>query len=765
MGAARLQEDCGTPFPFMVPAAARNPFPRNRMKLISLCIALLLMADPLAAQTRATRRTPSQPPALSAPSQATPSTRTLPIHRVILYSNGVAYVERRGAVSGHAEINLPFKQSQVDDVLKSLLVLDLGKGRIGAVSYNSSAPPSSRLQEIPFSLDANSDADGEDHKEGGGLLAVLKQLQGARVEVATPTRTARGAILTVEERKSQIDANKPPSINRTLVIASESGELASFDLNDVRAVRLLDEGARHDINEFANATASARRRDAKTISVTSDGDGAREMVVSYTIAAPIWKTTYRVVLNNDGKPFFQGWAIVDNVSEENWANVQLSLVSGSPVSFIQPLQQPLYRHRPVMEIPDDLSLEPQVYEPGEGQGYNTGGGSPSVGGGDSKDMHGVVGNVPGGVAGGAVSGSGPRRKMAVPPEPKTELSDAISEEAAGVTTAASGNEVGDLFEYRIEQAVTVERDRSALIPILQTQMEGERVSIYNAAARKDRPMGGLRLKNTSLLTLEGGALTVLDGNAYAGEALMERLKPGEERFISFALDLGTLVTTRDKSDRLPAFFVRVVNGVLQAHYYRNERKVYTLTNQTDKPRTVFVEHPYRDKWKLSDDTAKPYETTASFYRFRVELPPRQTVELPVSEQLALMDTYALSNLTTDQIKLFVANGYVDEATRAALDKIIEIKGKINAVDARVQAADREAAEIAADQARVRENIKALGKESEARQLIARYVAKATEQETRLEQLANERKAAQAERAALEAELNAAILGLKLDRKL
>src|SRR5205085_936911 len=192
---------------------------------------------------------------------------------------------------------------------------------------------------------------------------------------------------------------------------------------------------------------------------TSDGDGTREMVVSYTIAAPIWKTTYRVVLNNEGKPFFQGWAIVDNVSEEDWANVQLSLVSGSPVSFIQPLQQPLYRHRPVMEIPGDLSLEPQTYEPSEGHGYNTGGGSPSIGGGDRKDRAGVPGGVAGGIAGGIVSG----RRTALPPEPKTSLSDAISEEAVGVTTAAKGSEVGDLFEYRIEQAVPVQRDRSALI--------------------------------------------------------------------------------------------------------------------------------------------------------------------------------------------------------------------------------------------------------------------------------------------------------------
>src|SRR5439155_3313235 len=134
-----------------------------------------------------------------------------------------------------------------------------------------------------------------------------------------------------------------------------------FERSEVRAVKLLDEGARRDVGEFAAATASARRRDAKTITVTSDGEGAREMVVSYTVAAPIWKTTYRVVLDEEGKPFFQGWAIVDNVSEEDWNNVKLTLVSGSPVSFIQPLQKPLYRYRPVIDIPNDLQLQPQVY--------------------------------------------------------------------------------------------------------------------------------------------------------------------------------------------------------------------------------------------------------------------------------------------------------------------------------------------------------------------------------------------------------------------
>ncbi len=318
------------------------------MKVITI-VALLVVSLPGAyAQSRPVRRA-APVKQISTIQSLTPA---LPIRRIVLYSNGVAYFERRGMVAGQAEINLPFKQSQVDDVLKSLVVLDLGRGRIGAVSYNSSAPPSARLNEIPFSIEAGTEQ--ETSEPAGGLAAVLTQLQGAHVIVTTQSRTVRGAILTVEERRSQIDAEKPPLITNLLVIASDNGELSSFDLSEVRSVRLLDEGAWQDISEFARATASTRRRDAKTIVVTSTGEGSRELAVSYTVAAPIWKTTYRVVLDDTGKPFFQGWAIVDNVGDEDWTGVELSLVSGTPVSFIQPLQQPLYRHRPVIPIPDDL---------------------------------------------------------------------------------------------------------------------------------------------------------------------------------------------------------------------------------------------------------------------------------------------------------------------------------------------------------------------------------------------------------------------------
>jgi hypothetical protein len=699
----------------------------------------------------------------------------LPIRRVILYSNGVAYIERRGMVTGHAEIDLSFKQSQVDDVLKSMVVLDLGQGRIGAVSYNSSAPPSARMADIPFSIASES----EDNTQGG-LAGVLSQLQGARVVVSTANRTATGSILTIEERKSQVDAAKPAVTTHALVISSEGGELMSFDLADVRSVKLVDEGARRDVTEFASAAASARRRDAKTIIVTSDGAGSREMVVSYTIAAPIWKTTYRVVLDAAGQPFFQGWAIVDNVSEEDWENVQLSLVSGTPVSFIQSIQKPFYRYRPIVPIPADLQLNPQVYDPDTREGGDGAGrGGVSVGGTSNETVNVTesrIQNMPTqrtvqslyNVNGArntnannlTLDGVNSGANIAT-----TSLSDAIISQQVGVEAAATGKEVGDLFEYRIDQPVTVRRDRSALIPILQTKMEGERVSIFNEAVRTDRPLGGMLLENTSQLTLEDGSMTVLDADAYAGEALMERLKPGEKRLISFALDLGTLVTVRLREDRAPTFLVKIANGVFQAHYYRTNEKSYRLTNQTDRPRVIFVEHPIRQGWELTDKTRKPDGKSARFYRFRIPLAAHESAELTVTERQALMDSYALLNFTRADLELFIARNYIDAQTRGALERLIEIKTRIAQVDAQLAAADKETEEISTDQERLRENIKALTATAEAKQLIARYVAKANDQESRIEQLTKDRKALSDERARLQQELDAAIRSLDINRNL
>ena len=727
-------------------------------------LLLIVFVCFISAQSQTTRRRNIGPrPAVKSFVASNPVSE-LPIRRVILYSNGVAYIERRGFVSGNAEINLSFKQSQVDDVLKSMVVLDLNQGKIGAVSYNSSSPASARTAEIPFAVDATS---GD---EGGGISEVLAQLQGAKVFVSSTKGVASGSILTVEKRviAGEKEDDKPQTIAHFLVIASDTGEISSFDLADVRSVKLLDEGTKRDLNEFASATASTRRRDAKTITVTSEGVGQREMVVSYTVAAPIWKTTYRVVLDAEGKPFFQGWAIVDNVSDESWQNVQLSLVSGSPVSFIQNLQKPLYRYRPIIPIPEDLNLRPQIYDPEAGEGSGSGSGNGSGDGYGDGAGSGGRGAPPPAAAKTLFEGAN-NNFIVSTGFAGTTVSDAIVNEKSGVQTAATGEEIGDLFEYKIEQPVSVERNRSALIPIIQTRMEGERVSIFREQSpdttddnedeetkavrtANPRPMSGLLLKNITAMTFEGGSMTVLDRDAYAGEALMERLRPKEQRLISFALDLGTLVRVEQKEDREPARLVKVINGVFQAHYFKSDKKIYHLTNQTERTRTVYIEHPVRQGWILSDLFAKPDYTTARFYRFRVELKPFESKEITVAENLGMMDKYNLTDLSPKDLDVFVSSKFIDEPTRARLAKLIDLRMKINQINAQLESSEAESEAITKDQERFRENIEALAKTPEAKQLIERYIAKANEQESRLEEITKSRQTMADEKDKLEREL-------------
>jgi hypothetical protein len=689
--------------------------------------------------------------------QNSPANVQLPIRRVILYSNGMVYIERRGIVSGNTEVNLSFKQSQVDDVLKSMVVLDLGQGRIGAVSYNSSVPAAARTAEIPFNIES------ETENNSGGLAGVLSQLQGAKVLVFSNKGTATGSILNVEKRgfyrktieKSKEDdetideTEKSLPFNYALVIASESGEISSFDLNDVRSVKLLDEDTKRDVSEFASATASARRRDAKTINVVSEGAGQREMIVSYTVSAPIWKTTYRVVLDEAGKPFFQGWAIVDNVSDEDWKNVQLSLVSGSPISFIQPIQNPLYRHRPIIEIPEDLNLEPQVYDALKPNGvYGIGSG---------------LGNGIGDGSGDGMGGPPIIKAPSVTMDKVTKSSiELLASEDSGVETAAKGIQFGDLFEYKIEQPVTVIRNRSALIPILQTKMEGERVSIYDESVKTDRPMSGMLLTNTSNLTFEGGSMTVLDRDAYAGEALMERLKPQEKRLISFAVDLGTLVTVKNEEVREPAKLVKAVSGSFQVHYFKTDKKLYTFTNQTDRPKIVYIEHPIREKLFLSDDTPKPFDVTQNKYRFRIELKPFENKLVTIGEREPLMDSYRMSALKREDLDLFITRRYIDEPTRRRLQSLIDLRTKLSEIDAKLKTLDEEEKSISADQSRIRENIEALTKTPEAKQLITRYILKADEQESRIETISKERQFLKTERETVEDNLQKQIRNFELD---
>ncbi len=274
----------------------------------------------------------------------------LPLRRVILYKHGVGYFERQGKVNDDQQISFSFDASQMNDVLKSLVVLDLSKGKIGAVNFDSVKPLDKRLEEFGLVLDDTNAA---------GLTTLLGQLRGSHVEVKTLTGVNTGTVVGLEKRSRTQAQEKIDSQDLVLMV---EGELRSIPQEQIRGIKLLDSKIRGDLERYLGVLQSTVKKNARTLAITANGKGLRDLFVSYVVEAPVWKTTYRIVLDEKNKPFLQGWAVVDNVQDEDWTNVSLSLVAGMPVSFTMDLQQPRYKRRPAIGMPDDLVMTPQIAE-------------------------------------------------------------------------------------------------------------------------------------------------------------------------------------------------------------------------------------------------------------------------------------------------------------------------------------------------------------------------------------------------------------------
>lgn len=662
---------------------------------------------------------------------------SLPIRRIVLYRHGVGYFERRGRVTGNADVTLRFNAGQMSDVLKSLVVLDLGRGTVSAVAFDSSEPLERRLARFPVSPSTTE-----------MLTSLASQLRGVRVEVTTSAGTASGVITGFESRQVlKVSEGMPGVVTRKyLVLLMDTGELRTFDFEELRSFRILNQQMAEEVRRYFEALQSSHQRDERTLRIAAQGQGTRELVAAYTIEVPVWRTTYRIVMERGSKPLLQGWAIVYNTSDEDWTDVSLSLVSGLPVSFAYDLYQPRYLRRPEIRLAEELSVTPQTYESALGKPAE------EKATGEELMMK--------------------QRALMGPPAAQPLIAReaaeaAVTPEAAArsITPTTVTRQIGELFEYRIDHPVTVSRGQSAMVPIVQAQIEATPVSLYNESARADHPMSGLRLTNTTDLTLEGGTLTVIEDGSYAGEALVETIRPREQRFISYAVDLGIDATTNRESRRDRAYRLVAHRGSLSLYFYEIETKTYTLTNRSDRPRTVIVEHPYRRGWELSQEGEKPIEETPHFYRFQVEVPVRTTKKLVVKERRTLTEEYRVGDLTPEQLSALIAGGSLDAETRKKLEEIMRVKAQIADLTARIEARTREMDQIFRDHQRIRGNLTALGQSEQERQLRSRYIEQITRDEERLAQLRQENDRDQQERARLQNQLNDLIEKFAVDRRL
>ena len=629
----------------------------------------------------------------------------LSLRKVVLFNSGVGYFELEGNVPAGDKIDLHFSKNQMNDVLKSLTVLNRSGGKISSIVYDSEKTTKQQLRDYSFQL-----------RKDEGLPQTLRQFQGSRIRLLNGGTSLTGTIVGVEKRLVVQDEVGFPQFY--LSIMDHGGQLLSINTDEIRGIKFLDEALDKDLAHYLKILSQGRRRDEKTVTITPAGLGMQELMVSYLSESPVWKATYRIVISDGEKevePFLQGWAIVDNVSGEDWKDVQLSLVSGWPISFVQNLYAPQFRKRPVIEMEKKASAPPPV--PERGMRFDR-----------MKRKTLAAPEAPGNMlyaqaADEAVAGGAN--------EP--DMEEAMRKLRAVTVTKATGN----LFEYKIDHPITIDRNCSAMVPIAATQVEGEAVDLYNRKTLQGNPMAAVRLKNTSGMTLEGGPVTVLQGGNYAGEALMKTVVPNETRYIAYAVDLGLHVNTVAGSKSEKVDRVTINRGVIRIHRGILETTVYNLDNRNSKPRTVVIEHPYYPDRQLLN-SEKPIETTENFLRFQVDAPALKLTRFTVKEIRDRWETVMVTNLTPDQIMMFSSRGYFSKTAMKQLEKIGAAKLRIAGIALELQALEKERTEMFKDQKRVRENLRGLGQTTEEKALRSRYVKQLDSQESRLQEIAQTR---------------------------
>jgi hypothetical protein len=638
----------------------------------------------------------------------------LPLSKIVLYSSGVGYFQHDGSLKDRTQLDLRFNASQINDILKSLVVQDFSGGKVSTVTYGSRDPVTKTLGSFGINLNGNPT-----------LGQILTQVRGEPVEVTAPNPIV-GTLLGVEKKTESVgEGSQHRVVEQEYVNLLTDEGFRSLSLANVQRIRLTNPALNAELHQALAVLASNHDVQKKTVSITFDGTGSRQARVAYVTETPVWKTSYRLVLDGDKPPYLQGWAIVENTTEQDWRNVILSLVSGRPISFTMDLYQPLYNPRPMVQPELYANLRPQTY--GDAMDELKPMASPPAARSEMKKER-LLGKMAQGFA--SSQANAPAEKAAV-----ADMGMGSLEE--GVAPLAMAQDKGELFEYRIEAPVTLAKHTSAMLPIIGQTLQGQKISVYNQTVHAKHPLNGYRLKNSSPLHLMQGPITIFESGSYAGDARIEDLPPGQDRLISYALDLKTEVEPKLEGGTQELVTVALKKGTMLVSRRRIEDRTYLIKNRDAKAKSVLIEQPYRSDWKLVEPT-EPTERTRDLYRFAVSVEPGKTASLHVKETLPVQESIQLMDSGIDLMAYYIRAKEVSPKVREALQHVVGLRTKLDDTRALRTRLEQRVSEITAEHGRIRENMQRLPQNSD---LYTRYVKKLDQQETDLEKLRKEIEAA------------------------
>ena len=687
--------------------------------VLSITVALTAQTPAPPAPRAATKSRVAAPQVPQLAAQQVP--QALPVRKVVLYKNGVGYFEHAGSVTGNERVAIDFTSPQLNDVLQSLTVLDEGGGRIAGVNYNSTTPLAEQLKSLSLGM-----------TDDPTSTELFQALRGQRVEVTGgPGGTITGRLMSIESSTEKMGGgDNATTVDRFyLTLIASSGAVRVIELTPALSVRPLDANLQGQLDRYLELLSTTRSTGLRHLTLDALGQGQRQLRVSYISEVPVWKSTYRIVFPRtpNGSATMQGWAVVDNTVGADWDNVQLSLVAGAPQSFIQPLSQPLYARRVEVPIATGVETTPQTHEAAEaapppqvaapGRQYDRVDlkaklYTPKSLQMQQNQMQNMQNNATETVsvqadsnAADLVSGSGSSEGV---------LGGVYSASSAYKEGDVTTNAFDDFFEYALTAPVTIHKNESAMVPILQQDLPAEHVTLWSE--KDPTPLRAVWLENKSKLTLDSGSFSIFESGEFAGEGLLDPIHPGERRLLSYAADQALRVKVTARDGKRTLHHVQILKGTIVETNMDTDSKTYSAINSGDLDRDVLIEQPrHTNDWTLDGDL-KPAETSPNLYRFKLPVAAHTTAKLEVRERGPEKTAVYLNAYNNQSVYLLDLVKRVPDA----LDKlkpVIDAEGALADLDRRINESKQTEQTASADEARDRENLTALKGNDAAKRFV------------------------------------------------
>lgn len=649
----------------------------------------------------------------------------LPVREMVLYKHGVGYFVRGGETDA-AAVALTFREDEINDVLKSLTVIDRAGGQVRGIHYQTPMDAAHRLANTSIKLSQNA-----------SLLDLLRDLRGRTVDVrvertAGSVETVSGRVIGVDYVDAERFSTHDPLESALLSLLTTSG-VEVLRLGDLRGVSIQDAQAARDLTYFLDTSTSQDAR--RTINVRLS-EGTHDLMVSYVAPSPTWRVSYRVVAERDendeaaGKMLLQGWGLFDNRLEEDLDDVRVTLVAGQPISFIYDLYESRIPKRPTVKDESRVAPGPVEYQSAS----------------ERASFEDFV----------QAASMESIKKSAMPAAPMRRAAMRMEDAAVAAPPAAEGKATGEFFQYAVTTPVTVKRGESALVPIIGAEVSYERELLYNREKLPKHPTAALRFENTTGLTLERGPVTLVEDGDYVGEAVVPFTKPASEVYLPYAVELGITVT--EKVDRAVELHrLNIKDRLLALEEYRVVTVTYTLVSTLEDERTVVVEAT-KDGGELHE-TRPPDAETASAHRWKVSVPGRGSVQFTRKTRELTRRVESIKNLEQPQLERFLRENLLSQATYDRLRELLETLASMQRMSEQQSELKAQIGEIHEQQAQLRANMSALNPTGDEAAFRKRIVGQLEGKQDRLDEIHAEQARLQTAIAEAEKRIQAIIEGL------